>query len=306
MLLSGASRDQIRDELIKLAKGFIEMVKREEEKDQIVLVHEIREENSDDQILMLQTYEIPYRSTIGYGQSNPLSTSSLASEKVFVLPNYDPTPPLTLQETELKVYVTRASVPLLTIENFTSYQAVNISKMKTRNRHASGSRVIDSDISVHILEDESKGDYPMTIIMKINMPFMYAPRVIVNTHYKLFEKDTRRLTSVSSSILNEMIRDENMVKKDDTTAALINDEVVAFNHINYMLVETPETEEPEERKQKHRPHLSDAPYNWYQVYCFDVGGMVAKKFLDKLKVSRQLQGELLIRQILKTVAEKKK
>lgn len=138
--------------------------------------------------------------------------------------------------------------------------------MKTRNRHASGSRIIDSDISVNILGDEATE--PLTVIMKVNMPFMYAPRVVVNTHYRLFDKDTRRLTSVSSSILNEMIRDENMVKKDDATAALINDEVVAFNHINYMLVETPETEETEERKtevkkQKNRPHLSDPPYNWY-------------------------------------------
>lgn len=70
MLLSGASRDQIREELIKLAKGFIEMVRREEEKDEIELVHEIREENGDDQILMLQTYEIPYRSKRGYGQTD--------------------------------------------------------------------------------------------------------------------------------------------------------------------------------------------------------------------------------------------
>ena len=49
------------------------------------------------------------------------------------------------------------------------------------------------------------------MITKINMPFMYARRVIVNTFYPKFDQQTGSQISISSSLLNEQIRDEAMV-----------------------------------------------------------------------------------------------
>ena len=87
---------------------------------------------------------------------------------------------------------------------------------------------------MHIVEDST--EYP-TIITKINMPFMYARRVIVNTFYPKFDQQTGSQISISSSLLNEQIRDEAMVLSSGANRAVINDEVVAFNHINYVKVE---------------------------------------------------------------------
>jgi len=104
------------------------------------------------------------------------------------------------------------------------------------------SRTIDGDISVHMVESPID-DHPMpTIIMKINMPFMYARRVLVNTHYTVNEGRTGKISTVSSSLLNEQIRDDAKNKKDEVTSPVINDEVVAFNHINYIRVETRDRE----------------------------------------------------------------
>jgi len=64
-------------------------------------------------------------------------------------------------------------------------------KTEARNRKA------DNDLQVHII-DES--EYP-TMITKINMPFMYARRVIVNTYYPKLGQGS--IETVSSSINNE-------------------------------------------------------------------------------------------------------
>ena len=65
---------------------------------------------------------------------------------------------------------------------------------------------------------------------------------------------------------------------------MITEEVVAFNHINYVRVEPvkqkPNTEETKSASAHHRTptNASQIEYNWYSVYCMDVGGIVSAKF----------------------------
>ena len=62
-----------------------------------------------------------------------------------------------------------------------------------------------------------------------------------------------------------------MSQRTEANRPIINDEVVAFNHINYVKVEP----------------ISGpgSGVNWTSVYCLDIGGMVAKKFKEKLMES---------------------
>ena len=89
---------------------------------------------------------------------------------------------------------------------------------------------------------------------------MYARRAMVNTYYPKFDNQTRSFTTVNSSIMNETILLEAQNASGETRA-IINDEVIAFNHINYIKVEPMES-----------------GCQWTSVYCLDVGGMVAQKF----------------------------
>ena len=63
---------------------------------------------------------------------------------------------------------------------------------------------------MHIIDDS---EYP-TMITKINMPFMYARRVIVNTYYPKFNQGS--VETVSSSINNEQTRDQHRAQGDNT------------------------------------------------------------------------------------------
>lgn len=99
------------------------------------------------------------------------------------------------------------------------------------------------------------------------MPFLYARRAMINTYYPKFDVSTGCLTTVSSSIMNEQLVEEAKLKtQDNATRAYINDEVIAFNHINYIKIE---------------PCITGGVY-WTSVYCLDVGGMVTRKFTSML------------------------
>ena len=103
------------------------------------------------------------------------------------------------------------------------------------------------------------------MITKINMPFMYARRAMINTYYPKYDVSTGCLTTVNSSIMNEQLLEEAKTSQDNARPA-ISDEVIAFNHINYIKIE---------------PCITGGVY-WTSVYCFDVGGMVARKFTSIL------------------------
>lgn len=104
------------------------------------------------------------------------------------------------------------------------------------------------------------------MITKINMPFMYARRAMINTYYPKFDVSTGCLTTVNSSIMNEQLLEEAKISQDNATRPYINDEVIAFNHINYIKIE---------------PCITGGVY-WTSVYCLDVGGMVTRKFTSML------------------------
>ena len=79
--------------------------------------------------------------------------------------------------------------------------------------------------------------YP-TVITKMNLPFMFARRAMINTYYAKYDAPSNTVTTVNSSLLNEQLLEEAQTERADVSKrmgrTLINDEVIAFNHINYV------------------------------------------------------------------------
>ena len=121
------------------------------------------------------------------------------------------------------------------------------------------------------------------MITKINMPFMYARRVLINTYYPKLDRARGSFVTVNSSVMNEVVLEEAKKERNDATKPVINDEVVAFNHINYVKIE---------------PLPNGC--TWTSVYCLDVGGMVAKKFQKKLKDAQLQQAHEMIEFVKQT------
>lgn len=172
--LAGASREQISVKLYELANKYIAKTQGSQAVDP---EYEVVLPDNDPEALSLQTWKIRYEDE-----------------------SYNPNPPLTLNKPDLHVYVTKATVPQLTVEMFHKYREHTMTQAK--NRHG------DNDLSVHIVETglsiEQRTAFP-TMITKINMPFMYARRAVVNTYYPKFDSQTRSFSTVSSSIMNEQV-----------------------------------------------------------------------------------------------------
>lgn len=79
-----------------------------------------------------------------------------------------------------------------------------------------------------------------TVITKINMPFLFARRAMINTYYHRFDQSKRSIVTVNSSIMNDQLLQEAQTERTDSSRkpdrTLIKDEVIAFNHINYIEV----------------------------------------------------------------------
>ena len=93
------------------------------------------------------------------------------------------------------------------------------------------------------------------------MPFLYARRAVISTYYPKYDRQTGSFETVSSSIMNEPVLEQAQNPTGDTRA-IINDEVIAFNHLNYIRVEP----DP------------NGGCRWTSAYCLDVGGMIPRKF----------------------------
>ena len=85
------------------------------------------------------------------------------------------------------------------------------------------------------------------------MPFMYARRAVVNTYYPKADEQTKSFATVSSSIMNEQVLQEAQNPSGDSqqNRPIINDEVIAFNHLNYIKLEP----------------LDKGGVQWTSVYC---------------------------------------
>ena len=73
----------------------------------------------------------------------------------------------------------------------------------------------DVDLFCQIINANHQGCRDATTtIQKISMPFMFSKRVLINTYYPKLDQQTGSISSLSSSILNEQIRDEHMQEKN--------------------------------------------------------------------------------------------
>ena len=68
--------------------------------------------------------------------------------------------------------------------------------------------------------------------------------------------------------MNEQITEAAQKVQENSSRPVIGDEVIGFNHINYIKV----------APARHGQSGCD----WTSVYCLDVGGMVPHEFLTKL------------------------
>ena len=171
--LLGANRDQICVKLHEMANKYIAKAQHMQDSE-----HEVLPDPDNPEFFTLQTWRVRYEDE-----------------------SFNPTPPLTIDNPALMVFVTKATVPLLTVEIFNRYREKKM--QDARNRQ------VDNDLSVHIVNtnqgpDNSLSAYP-TMITKINMPFMYARRAVVNTYYPKKDPQTGSVITVSSSIMNEPI-----------------------------------------------------------------------------------------------------
>jgi len=142
-------------------------------------------------------------------------------------------------------------------------------------------RQADNDLSVQIVGDPN-AEFP-TVITKINMPFLFARRAMINTYYSRVEPGSKTVVTVNSSIMNEQLLHEAQTEKASSTRksgrALINDEVMAFNHINYVRVS------PSSVTMKGASGAPQPWCKWTSVYCLDVSGMVKLDFIKTLEES---------------------
>ena len=107
--------------------------------------------------------------------------------------------------------MTHAKVPQLTVDMFHKYREHTMTQARNaRNGH------FDNDLSVYIVDTpginpsaaaEQRAAIP-TLITKIQMPFLYARRAIVNTYYPKYDRQTGSFEIVSSSIMNEQVVEE--------------------------------------------------------------------------------------------------
>ena len=121
--------------------------------------------------------------------ANPDSLSLQTWKLYYEDESYNPTPPLTLNKPDLYVYVTKATVPQLTVEMFHKYREHTMTQARKKT--------VDNELSVYMvdttggaaggaLSQEQRTAFP-TMITKINMPFLYARRAVVNTYYPKFD-----------------------------------------------------------------------------------------------------------------------
>ena len=113
--------------------------------------------------------------------------------------SYNPAPPFTLTHPDLKIYVTKAYAPNLTVEQFKMYRENMKKKISTKKQ-------IMDDLSVQVV-GHPQADFP-TLITKITLPFMFSRRAMINTYYWKDDPTTRGHIAVNSSILNEQLLEE--------------------------------------------------------------------------------------------------
>lgn len=84
-------------------------------------------------------------------------------------------PPMTIEKPDLWVFVTRARVPNMTADLLKQYKQDMLQRVQA-------SRIIDGDTSCQIIDNKEKGTTP-TMLTKVQMHFMYARRVFIDTYY---------------------------------------------------------------------------------------------------------------------------
>ena len=245
LLLSGASRYDIRDKLCEMAQHYIDLTDKKDADRSVI---------QEDQ-LNLQTWKMPYEHA-----------------------TYNPAPPFILNLPELNVYVTKSFVPNLTVEQFNKYREDTKRVLKGSSRD----KLVDLSVTV---VGNAEADFP-TLCTKITLPFMFARRAMVNTYYSKQVASSNSIIAVNSSIMNEELLSEAMTEIQGGTRkmgrAIITDEVIAFNHINYVQV------------QPARERGGRRGCQWTSVYCLDVGGMVPDEFKRQWNDAQLKQGEAMI------------